>query len=272
MAVDYAVKYSSDVDEAFALASLTQGAVNDKYTFDGVETVKVYSVMTAPMNDYQMEGTKRYGDPNGLSNKLQTMKLEQDRSFTFTIDRKDFDDTMYTMEAGKALARQIELEVTPEVDIYRFSKIVAGAGTTKTAAISKTNAYETFLDGVTALNDLKVPMVGRIAYVSSAFFKAIRLDESFIKASDLAQNMLIKGQVGMIENIPLIYVPSTYLPENCGFFITHPIATVGPVKLAEYKVHDKPQGVSGWLVEGRVRYDAFVLDNKKNAIYAHMMA
>lgn len=46
MAVDYAVKYSSDVDEAFALASLTQGAVNDKYTFDGVETVKVYSIET----------------------------------------------------------------------------------------------------------------------------------------------------------------------------------------------------------------------------------
>lgn len=272
MAVDYAAKYSNKVDEAFSTASVTQGAVNNEYTFDGVETVKVYSIATAPMNDYQMEGDKRYGNPSGLGNKTQTLELSRDRSFTFTIDRKDYDDTMYTMEAGKALARQIKLEVTPEIDIYRLSTMVANAGTTKTGAISKTNAYEAFLDGVTALNDLQVPIVGRMAYISSAFYKAIRLDESFIKASDLAQNMLVKGQVGMVDNIPLIYVPTMYLPENSGFLITHPIATVGPVKLAEYKVHDKPQGVSGWLVEGRVRYDAFVLDNKKNAIYSHMMA
>ena len=42
--------------------------------------------------------------------------------------------------------------------------------------------------------------------------------------------------------------------------------TLGPVKIAEYKTHNNPQGVSGWLCEGRVYYDAFVLKNKKDAI------
>jgi hypothetical protein len=30
--------------------------------------------------------------------------------------------------------------------------------------------------------------------------------------------------------------------------------------------------INGWLVEGRLRYDAFVLNNKANAIYVHKIA
>ena len=39
------------------------------------------------------------------------------------------------------------------------------------------------------------------------------------------------------------------------------------MNLAEYKIHTDAPGISGSLVEGRVYYDAFVLDNKKDAIY-----
>lgn len=40
-----------------------------------------------------------------------------------------------------------------------------------------------------------------------------------------------------------------------------------PIKIASYDEHEHPQGIDGWLVEGRVYYDAFVLNNKKGAIY-----
>lgn len=49
--------------------------------------------------------------------------------------------------------------------------------------------------------------------------------------------------------------------------ISHPVATVAPTKLEDYKIHQDPPGISGELVEGRIVYDAFVLDNKKMAIY-----
>ena len=39
------------------------------------------------------------------------------------------------------------------------------------------------------------------------------------------------------------------------------------MKLEDYKVHTDPPGISGSLVEGRIVYDAFVLDNKAKAIY-----
>ena len=55
------------------------------------------------------------------------MTIAKDRSFTFTIDRKSYDDTMMTMEAGRALRRQIDEVVIPEVDTYRIGKLVSGA-------------------------------------------------------------------------------------------------------------------------------------------------
>ena len=43
-------------------------------------------------------------------------------------------------------------------------------------------------------------------------------------------------------------------------------ATVAPVKLTGYNHFGKPHGISGWLVEGRIYYDAFVINNKKDSI------
>ena len=42
---------------------------------------------------------------------------------------------------------------------------------------------------------------------------------------------------------------------------------LAPEKLASYNTHVNPPGINGQLVEGRIVYDAFVLDNKKMAIY-----
>ena len=49
--------------------------------------------------------------------------------------------------------------------------------------------------------------------------------------------------------------------------VAHPCATVAPTKLESYKTHDNPPGINGALVEGRICYDAFVLENKAKAIY-----
>ena len=41
-----------------------------------------------------------------LGNDVQTLELTQDKSFTFSIDRKNATDTMMAMSAAKALARE----------------------------------------------------------------------------------------------------------------------------------------------------------------------
>ena len=270
MAIEYASKYSGKVDERFALASQTNGAVNNDYEFTGVDTVKVFSIPTVALNNYALTGTSRYGTPSDLQNNVQSLVLGQDKAFTFVIDRKSEDDSEGAMEAGRALRRQIDEVVIPTVDKHRLSVMATKAGKTETGAID--DAYAAFLDGMNALTDGNVPLTGRVAFVSPAFYKAIKLDGAFVKSGDASQNMLITGSLGMVDNANIIQVPTSYLPENVAFILTHPSATVGPVKLESYKIHDNPPGVNGKLVEGRIRYDAFVLDSKKSAVYVHKTA
>lgn len=275
MAMNLASKYSKKVDERFKLKSLTEAGINRDYDWSGVATVTVYSIPTVAMNDYTRTGKDRYGVAAELDNTKQDMTLSKDRSFTFTIDRGNYEETMMVMEAGKALARQIDEVVVPEIDAYRLSVMATAAiaeGGTATAAVTKDNAYSVFLDATSYFADNKVPVGKRIAWVTPEFYKFLKLDSSFIKASDIAQNMLINGQVGEVDGVKIILTPTTYLPANSSFLLAHPAATVAADKLEDYKTHDNPPGINGWLVEGRVIYDAFVLSQKTKALYLHKKA
>lgn len=270
MAVEYAKKYSAKVDERFKLGALTNGLVNNDFDWVGVQTVSVYSIPTVALGDYNIDGgMSRYGSPTELGNTVQEMTLTQDKAFTFTIDRKNHDDTMMTMEAGKALRREIDEVIIPHIDTYRIGKIVAGAGYSGGTAITKDNAYEEFLKIQEILDDKKVPQGGRVCVAKPAYVNFLKLDPSFVKASDMGTKVSFNGVVGEIDGVTIVKVPTSYLPEDVDFFITNSSCAPAPTKLAEYKIHKDAPGISGWLVEGRVRFDAFVLNNKKPAIAVH---
>lgn len=270
MAINYASKYAQKIDEKFSTEALTDQAVNKDYDFVGVKTVNVYSIPTAQMNDYSRTGDKRYGTPSELQNTVQELTLSKDRSFTFSIDRGNHDDTQMSSAAGAALQRQLREVVIPEIDKYRLGKMAAT--TSANADITSSNAYDAFLDGTTAMINAMVPLEDCNAFVSGDFYKCIKKDSSFVKNGDLSQTMLSKGQVGMVDGVKIIVVPDSLMPENVNFIIAAKSATVSPVKLSEYKIHDNPPGINGWLVEGRVYYDAFILNNKSTGIYVHKKA
>lgn len=269
MAVNYAEKYSRIVDEKFKVGALTSALVNYAFDWVGVSTVKVFSVPTATMGDYKTDGANRYGTPAELENEVQEMVLSKDRAFTFTIDKKSEDDTMGTMAAAAALRRQIDEVIIPEIDTYRIAKLVAGADVShvvKDVAVTKANAYEKFLAVQEILDNAKVPTGGRVCIVTPGYYNMLKLDEAFTKKGDMATQLSITGLVGEVDGVNIIKAPASYFPKNTNFVITNPVVMPAPIKLAEYKIHEDAPGISGHLVEGRVRYDAFVLNQKKDAI------
>ncbi len=268
MGINYAEKYSNLVDERFRLGMLTGGMDNFDYDWVGVETVQVFNIPTVAMNDYSLTGLSRYGTPSELQNTLEELKVEKDRSFTFTIDRKSVDDTMGAMDAGAALRRQIDEVVIPEVDTYKLAAVATGcpAANKVTTAASATTAYQIFLGMNEKLDDGKVPVAGRIAYVTPAFYNFIKQDDGFIKKGDMSQEIAINGVVGMIDGVAIVRVPTSYMPAKTNAIMVLGGSVPAPIKLEDYKIHDNPVGVNGWLVEGRVRYDAFVLANKAAGI------
>ena len=246
MVVNYAEKFSQKVDERFAREALTTNIINQDFDFIDAETVKVYTVETSAMNDYKTTGQNRYGTADELGNSVQTMTLSRDRSFTFTIDKKSLQGTNGAMAEGKALARQISEVVIPEVDKYRLAKAVAGADTdhVATGAVSKTNAYELVLEGQSKLADALVPVAGRILHVSPKFYKLIKLDDTFVKNSDLGQEITIKGQVGMIDGMPVVLTPTTYLPTGVEFVIAHSVAITKSMTTHQVSTVNWLRGVS----------------------------
>lgn len=281
MAVNYATKYASQVDERFRLGSLTEALINNNFEWLGVKTVKIFSRNLATLNNYSTSGSNRYGTPDELGNAEQEMTITQDKSFTYTIDAASEQDTNGTMEAAATLAENIDNLVIPAMDTYRLSVLAAKAPTegthTKkshiiTKAVTNANAYEEFLACQEVLDDDKAPQGGRIAVVTPAYLNKIKLDDHFTKPSDVRQNIAMNGFAGDIDGVPVIKVPTSYMPANVDFIITNPIACPSPVKLQEFKINYNAPGISGALVEARVRYDAFVLDKKADAIAVHKSA
>lgn len=277
--INFASKYAPRVDEKFTRQSIAQLVSNQDYSFTGVKTVNVYAIPTVPLTDYQRSGTNRYGEPQELGNSVQELTLARDRSFTFAIDKADRDQTMMTMDAGKALARQLDLEVIPEFDAYVLYTIANaafgytdenGAKHFDDTPITAQNAYEQFLHAQEVLGNCNVPEQGRVCLCSYRFAGLLKQDPAFMRECDTAQDMQIKGLLGEVDGVQIVRVPSSRLPEGTDFLMTHPMATVAPRQLAEYKIHDNPPGINGWLIEGRILYDAHVLKNKRDAIFLHL--
>lgn len=269
MAINLATKFSSLVDETFTTESKASLVVNSDYDFIGSKSIKIYSIDTAVMNDYgrNTDGTARYGTVKDLSNEVQEVSMEKDRSFTFAIDKMDEDETLGAMNAGTALARQINEKVIPEIDTYIYKKMVDNAGTTVKETLTSSNTYESLATANATQDEAGVPEQGRVAVLSPITYKNLKADEKAVLDTEIGQEMRIKGVVGEMDGDLIQKVQAKRLGSKINYILAHPVATTFALKLADYKIHEDAPGVSGSLVEGRIYYTAFVRNNKKSAIY-----
>lgn len=273
MAIDLVTQYLPYVDELFSTESKKSLLTNQDLSWTGAHTIKVYKVTTASMNDYGRTGPKsgewsRYGKVQGLDATTEEFTLKNDRSFTFAIDKLDKEETSDQLAAASALARQVREVVIPEVDTYVYGIMAANAGH-KPAAVALTpdNIYTEIIKASNALDNSEVPETGRVLLVTPDTYLLMKQCKDITMETDIGNDMRLKGVIANLDGAVVIKIPSKRLPEGFGFMLAHPVATVAPTKLEDYKTHQDPPGISGELVEGRICYDAFVLENKTEAIY-----
>ncbi len=272
MSVELVTKFQHHVDELFKNESKRDLLTNQDFDWNGAHTIRIYKITTSPMTDYDRSGTgenwSRYGAVAALSATTQEMTLFQDRSFTFAIDKLDENETLQQLAAASALARQLREVVVPEVDSYTYAAMATNAGH-KPAAVALTagNIYGEILKASEALDDSEVPETNRVLLVTPAVYALMKSSKDITLDSDVGQEQRLRGVIGILDGAAVVKVPAIRLPAKFGFMLSHPSATVCPLKLEDYSIHNNPPGISGSLVEGRICYDAFVLDNKAKAIY-----
>lgn len=274
MTINLTTKFLPYVDEIFTTESKKSLLTNNDFDWTGAHTIKVYKITTATMTDYDRAGTgsgrtgSRYGTLQSLDATTEEMTLTKDRSFTFAIDKMDRDETGQQLAGASALARQQREVVVPEVDSYVYGVMATKAGNKPAAkAMTADIMYDEIIAGSEALDNAEVPETGRVLVVTPTIYKLMKQCPDITMETDIGADMRIRGVIANLDGVMVIKVPAARLPEDFGFMIAHPSATVAPTKLEDYKVHSDPPGISGELVEGRIVYDAFVLDNKKDAIY-----
>lgn len=274
MAIDLVTEFLPYVDEQFSTESKKSLLTNKNFEWTGAHTIKVYKVTTSKMNDYDRNGSRtgktgsRYGTVESLDAATEEFTLKKDRSFTFVIDKLDKDETKQQVQAASALARQQREVVIPEVDQYTYGVMCENAGI-KPAAITLTSAniYDEIIKANNELDNAEVPETGRHLVVIPDVYVLMKKSKDIVMETDISNELRVKGVIAMIDGLSVIKVPAKRLPADFGFMIAHPCATVAPTKLEDYTVHENAPGISGSLIEGRIVYDAFVLDNKQKAIY-----
>jgi len=273
MAIELATKYLPYVDELFTKESRRSLVTNQNFSWDGAHTVKVYSVTTAGMNDYGRAGAtggnwSRYGEVEGLEATTQAMALRRDRSFTFAIDKLDTNETVQQVQAATALARQLREVVIPEVDAWVYNQMCENAGTKAAPkTLTAANILDEIMEANRVLDNAFAPDTERNLVVSPDVYLLLKKSKDIIMETDVTAEMRLRGVIATIDGANVIKAPANRLPSDFGFLLAHPVATVAPVKLEDFKIHQDPPGISGDLVEGRINYDAFVLNNKATALY-----
>lgn len=269
MAIDLVTQYQGLVDEKFAQESKRSLVTNQDFSWSGARTIKLYKISTAAMNDYARNGSwNRYGQIEDLNATTEEMTLKKDRSFTFVVDKMDKDETNLALEAGSALERQLREVVIPEVDTYTYGVMCEKAGYKPVAiALTPENIYDQIIISSKALDDALVPEEERVLVVTPATYYLMKKSKDIIMETDIGADMKLKGVISNLDGCSVVKIAASRLPEDFGFMMCHKIATAAPLKLEDYTVHENPLGYNGNVVEGRIYYDAFVLDNKTKAIY-----
>ncbi|MEE1258352.1 MAG: hypothetical protein UHN47_17880 [Lachnospiraceae bacterium] len=273
MAIELVTKFQPYVDEMFTTESKKSILTNQDFDWNGAHTVKVYKVSTSGMNDYGRNGAtdgnwSRYGEVKDLDASTEEFTLKKDRSFTFAIDKLDTNETIQQVQAASALSRQQREVVIPEVDTYVYGVMCEGAGHKPDAVVlTSDNIYTELIKAGNALDNAEVPETQRVIIVTPDVYTLMKQCKDIIMETNIGNELRLKGVISNLDGANVVKVPAKRLPSNFGFMLAHPCATVAPTKLEDYKIHEDPPGISGSLVEGRICYDAFVLDNKKMAIY-----
>lgn len=266
--VNLKTKFSPLIAKRIAKRSLTDGVAGGKYDFTGVKGITISSVDVVALGNYnRASSTAGYGTALELGDSEQYLEMTQDQCFTYKIDKGNEEEQLDIKKANETLKQEIDVVIVPTLDKYRLEKWCRKAGSVASlAAVNNNSIVGLVMDCTEKLDNALTPEEGRVMYIKTSGYKALKQAPNFIYTDKLAQDSMVKGQVGTLDGMPVIKVPSTYLPTGVEWLITYKRALLAPKKLVDYKIHIDPPNISGSKVEGRIMHDAFVIGTLANHV------
>jgi len=270
--VNLAEKYASKLDERFVKGSVTDAFVGTDYDWEGVNAIKVWTLDTPELINYDLSKiSNRFGDPSEVDDELSTYTLSQKKAFTKTFDATYVQDQNFKKKSAAYLKQMWDERYVPAIDAYRLNVWAngAGLGVLNATALDKDTIMEAILKAHAALDDADVPTENRVTFVRADVAVACKLASEMANNQNWTDKAVVKGKIAEINCSPVVTVPTSRMPAGVEFMIKYKRATADPVKLRLLRANDNAPGIAGTLMEGLVRYDAFVLSQKADGIFVY---
>ncbi len=274
MAINLAEKYSPKIVSKFYEDSVILGKTSKKYDWDGVKSVKVWTINTVAPTDYARSSAygeggvaSRYGATTEVEDTIQTMTITQDKSVSLSVDKGNNTQQMLIKNAGVVMNHELREQFIPMFDKYALAQWAENAGTTTVqASITKANIVEEISNHITALVNAYTNTDNAYCYIGATNYAKLVLSPEFLHLYKLGNEALDKGVVGKVRGLQIVQIPDDYLPEGVNFMTVKSECVLAPTQIKDMKVHQDPPGLSGALLEVRWLYDAFVLETKNKGV------
>ena len=291
MAIEYAKLFSKIMDEV-GLPGLTSSKMESKkYKYNGGDEIKLPKMSVTGLSNYSRENGYRAG---AITFEYETRKITKDRGVSFTLDVMDEDESGFVATAGAVTNELNKVEVIPEIDAYRYSKIFSIGNTNlKTGSYTPVEAtvFQTLLKDISDIENIIGEETAKTIYMSYDAARILSLADKVEHRLDVNTNTgVVKSKVMSIDGIEITRVPSArfktaYTFGDDGFIvdavamginwiIADDNALVGVTKHDKMKVFtpEQNQKTDGYLIQYRRYHDLFVPDNKIAGLYVSYTA
>ena len=267
--VNLSEKYDSKIQKAFTIGSVLQGHCKTKIEFIGARTVRVYSILPAPLNDYNRNASDhRYGETEEVGDWVQELTMTQDKSFSRSIDKGNTLDQSIN-KAGEFLGVEMREVVIPTKDEYGLNVIAKNGGVIvgNSEAITKTNIFARVSAARKSHVNNRAPIKESVWYVTADIVNALFECEHFRNLDKIGSKAITTGQIGELFGAPVIEIPADVMPANVNFILMNGRSAASPSKIDDCKMHTDAPHYRGNLVQGSFYWDTFVVGVRANGIY-----
>lgn len=183
------------------------------------QNVKYNGGDTVRMPEISVGGLAKYDRDNGFNQGAVTLeykdyKLTQDRGRTFHLDAMDVDESNFVASAGNVMGEFQRLQVIPEIDAFRYSKIasLAKGATHETATFTPTkdNILEALDAEITKIQDIvgdAEPLVIMMSTPARTILNSAKDITKFLDTTAFKAGV-IDTKVKTYNEIPIFSVPS----------------------------------------------------------------
>ena len=265
--------------------------------YSGGREVKIPKLSMDGLANYDRDKGYTQG---GVTLAYETKTMTQDRNRKFQLDRIDVDESNFIATAANVTTEFQRLNVIPEVDAYRYSKLAAlaaGASHKMEYAPAATDILAKLLADISTVQDAvgeSEPLVIMMSIPTATVLAQSDKIEKILDTTQFTQGS-IQTKVRSIDGTPILRIPSARMKTayvfndgttagqaaggfapasgavDVNWIISPRRAPIAISKTDTMKIFDPStnQNADAWLIEYRKFHDLWVADNQLAAVWVN---